>query len=153
MNRAVFFDLNGTLVLPIKFGSLSELELIPGAGEAVARLCQAGFICPVVTVQSGIAKGVFSQHEFLNWFGHFMLKMGAYAARLEGPYVCPHRFAKPCPCKKPNTLLYEQAAADHKIDLEHSFVVGDSASDVCAAYRFKGKGCLVKTGWATNQSE
>ncbi len=74
MNRAVFLDLNGTLVLPIKVENLGELTLVSGGGEAVARLCQAGFICPVVTVQSGIAKGVFSELEFVNWFNEFPRK-------------------------------------------------------------------------------
>lgn len=74
MKRAVFLDLNGTLALPVTVEKLGELRPVPGAAEAVARLCRAGFVCPVVTIQSRIAK--------------------------------------------PQTLLYEQAAVEHRIDLE-----------------------------------
>ena len=56
----VFLDLNGTLVEPLKQERLDELTLIPGVAEAVARLTAAGFVCPVVTVQSRIAKGLFT---------------------------------------------------------------------------------------------
>ena len=61
MKRAVFLDLNATLVMPLKPESLSELTLIEGAGEAIARLSRADYVCPVVTVQSRITKGLFSE--------------------------------------------------------------------------------------------
>jgi D-glycero-D-manno-heptose 1,7-bisphosphate phosphatase len=151
--RAVFLDLNGTLVLPIKPDSLNDLNLIEGAGQAIARLSQVGFLCPVVTIQSRIAKGLFSMEEFHRWFRDFAAGLRAYGAEIVGPYVCPHRFSEPCACKKPSTLLYEQAAREHGIDLPRSFAVGDSADDVFAACRFGGQGCLVRTGWAEDPGE
>jgi D-glycero-D-manno-heptose 1,7-bisphosphate phosphatase len=151
--RAVFLDLNGTLVLPIKPDSLNDLTSIEGAGQAIARLSRAGFLCPVVTVQSRIAKGVFSAQEFHHWFDGFSAGLRICGAELVGPYVCPHRFTEPCACKKPSTLLYEQAAREHGIHLQASFVIGDSADDVSAASRFGGQGCLVRTGWADDPGE
>ena len=106
VNRAVFLDLNGTLVSPLKPDALDDLILLPGAAEAVARLTAAGYVCPVVTVQSRIAKGLFSLADFEAWFVRFAADLSAKGARVWGPYVCPHRFAEPCPCKKPNRLLY-----------------------------------------------
>ena len=88
--KAVFLDLNGTLVLPVKQERLDELYPIPGAVESVARLTAAGFVCPVVTVQSRIAKGLFSTNEFLNWFHDFAALLDGHEARVVGPYVCPH---------------------------------------------------------------
>ena len=146
--RAVFLDLNGTLVMPIKPHSLSELTLIEHAEQAIARISQAGFLCPVVTVQSRISKGVFSLEEFQLWFSNFACTLGVRGASILGPYVCPHRFGEPCACKKPSTFLYQQAAADHGIDLQRSFVIGDSPEDVLAANKFGGQGCLVRTGWS-----
>ncbi|MGA8090350.1 MAG: HAD-IIIA family hydrolase [Terracidiphilus sp.] len=148
--RAVFLDLNGTLVLPIKPQSLSELTLIDNVGQAIARLSQAGLLCPVVTIQSGINKGVFSLEDFQQWFKDFARDLRNCGAEILGPYVCPHRFREPCQCKKPSTFLYEQAAKDHGIDLQRSFVIGDSMEDVRAARQFGGQGCLVRTGWAEN---
>src|SRR5262249_36720519 len=76
--RGGFFGLNGTLVEPLKPERLDQMTLIPGAVEAVACLSAAGFICPVVTVQSRIAKGLFSLAEFETWFAGF-------AARIRKP--------------------------------------------------------------------
>jgi D-glycero-D-manno-heptose 1,7-bisphosphate phosphatase len=146
--RAVFLDLNGTLVLPLKPQSLSELTLIEGAEQAIARLSRAGLLCPVVTVQSRISKGIFSASDFQRWFHDFARRLSSSGAEILGPYVCPHRFREPCECKKPATFLYEVAATEHQIDLQRSFVIGDSAEDVWAAHRFGGRGCLVRTGWA-----
>ena len=146
--RAVFLDLNGSLVLPLKQETLGELTLIEGADEEVGRLSRAGFLCPVVTVQSRISKGYFSADEFLCWSNAFAANVRSRGAEIVGPYVCPHRFREPCKCKKPATFLYEVAAREHAIDLHRSFVIGDSADDVRAAQQFGGNGCLVRTGWA-----
>ncbi len=106
--RAAYLDLNGTLVLPIKPDSLNDLTLIEGVGQAIARLSRAGFLCPVVTIQSRIAKGLFSMEEFHRWFLDFSAGLRTCGAEIVGPYVCPHRFSEPCACKKPKTLLYER---------------------------------------------
>ena len=143
--RAVFLDLNGTIVLPLKQESLDEMTLIPGADLAIVRLLAAGFLCPVVTVQARIAKGLFTESEFRAWFADFFGNLGL---DVKGPYICPHRYNDSCPCQKPNSFLYEQAAADWSIDLRRSYTIGDSPQDVEAARRFGGTGCLVRTGWA-----
>jgi len=63
MGRGVFLDLAGTLVEPLKPERLDQITLISGVVEAIARLSSAGFVCPVVTVQSRIAKGLWSLSE------------------------------------------------------------------------------------------
>ena len=151
--RAIFLDLNGTLVLPIIVERLSELKPIDDASAAVANISKAGFVCPVVTIQSRIGKGLFSLEEFQEWFRNFAVEFRQHGAEVLGPYVCPHRFAEVCHCKKPNTFLYEQAATEHGIDLRRSFVIGDSAADVEAASRFGGCGILVRTGWAADEQK
>ena len=149
-NCAAFLDLNGTLVLPLKPESLYEMRIIPGADLAVARLIEEKLICPVVTIQSGIAKGRFSEQEFRNWFSGFFMNL---KLDIKGPYICPHRFAEDCICKKPNTFLYEQAAKDYSIDLSKSYVIGDTSLDVIAGKNMGGYGCLVRTGCAVSESE
>jgi histidinol phosphatase-like enzyme len=78
--RGVFLDLNGTLVEPLKPERLDEITLIPGVVGAVALLSAAGFVWPVVTVQSRIAKGLFSLPEFEIWFANF-----APSLQMQGP--------------------------------------------------------------------
>jgi len=143
--RAVFLDLNGTIVLPLKPESLDEMTLIPGADLAIMRLLAAGSLCPVVTVQARIAKGLFSESEFRTWFACFFGNLGL---DVKGPYICPHRYSESCPCQKPNSFLYDRAASDWLLDLRSSYTIGDSPQDVEAARRFGGRGCLVRTGWA-----
>ena len=145
--KAVFLDLNGTIVLPLKQETLDEMYLIPGAGTAVRRLLADGFVCPVVTVQARIEKGLFSEQDFRAWFAQFFRK---HDLDVKGPYVCPHRFNHPCPCKKPSSQLFQQAAGELDLNLPESYVVGDSAEDVQAAVAFGGTGCLVRTGWAAD---
>ena len=147
--KAVFLDLNGTLVLPLKQESLNEMTLIPGADTAVSRLISSGFMCPVVTVQARIEKGLFTESEFRTWFDNFFSNL---KLDVKGPYICPHRYNYRCPCEKPNTLLYEQAAKELMLDLGRSYTIGDSPQDVEAACRFGGTGCLVRTGWAADNS-
>ena len=120
----------------------------PGIAFTFPRNPQAGFVCPVVTVQSRIAKGLFSLSEFEIWFTNFAASLQIQGAFVVGPYVCPHRFADPCPCKKPNTVLYERAAAEHQLKPADCFVIGDSPEDVRAARGLGARGCLVRTGWA-----
>jgi histidinol-phosphate phosphatase family protein len=148
--RAVFLDLNGTLVLPLVPERLDELTPIEGVAHAIAHLSSNGYICPVVTVQSRIAKGVFTEAAFRNWFRKFAATMQRQGAILEGPYLCPHRFNSTCDCQKPKPFLYEQAAVEHGIDLRSSFVIGDTRADVLAAKNFGGQGILVRTGWPTD---
>ena len=149
--NTVYLDLAGTIVLPLKPESLGEIRPIPGAVQAIARLCAAGYRCPVITVQARIEKGLFTEPEFREWFTTFAARLRQQGALVEGPYVCPHRFATTCACKKPNALLYERAAEELGLQLAGAYVIGDSADDMEAAERFGGVGCLVRTGWAQEQ--
>jgi histidinol phosphatase-like enzyme len=65
--KAVFLDLNGTLVLPITPEHPRGYDAIADAADAVAVLCRAGFVCPVVTVQSCVEKGLYTQDQFREW--------------------------------------------------------------------------------------
>jgi D-glycero-D-manno-heptose 1,7-bisphosphate phosphatase len=145
--RAAFLDLNGTLAAPVRVTDLRQLTVLPQAIEAVRLLNQAQFLCPVVTVQSRISKAIFSLHDFSAWFTTFQQQFQLAGAQLLGPYVCPHQRADACPCKKPQTQLYLQAAQEHAIDLAQSMVIGDTYDDVAAAHALGIPGCLVRTGW------
>jgi D-glycero-D-manno-heptose 1,7-bisphosphate phosphatase len=144
--RAVFLDLNGTLVMPVKVMSPAEYRLLPTAGEAIRLLNEAGFLCPVVTVQSRIAKGLYSEDDFCEWFRGLQDKLRSQGAEIVGPYVCPHRLRGNCACQKPRSTLYLQAARDLDIDCTRSYIAGDSWSDLEAAAAIGAVSCLVLTG-------
>ncbi len=149
MTRAAFLDLNGTLVMPVQATHPREYVLLPMAVEAVRLLNRAGFACPIVTVQSRIAKGLYSTEDFLSWFSRFRAHLSSEGAKVEGPYLCPHWRGDRCACKKPQTLLYREAADRLGIDIARSVVIGDDISDLLAAKELGCAGyleCLTKPG-------
>lgn len=146
---AVFLDLNGTLVQPVLVDHPRQLTPVADGSSAVAKLCAAGFLCPVVTVQSRIEKGMFTEREFVEWFAGFAREMREEGAILLGPYLCPHRPRSRCACAKPATILHRRAAAEWGIDLAGSFTIGDTMPDVEAAWAFGGKGCLISPSAGT----
>lgn len=146
-NKAVFLDLNGTLVEPVQVNRLDELNIIPGSLKSIAKLNNAGYLPPVITVQSRIAKGYFTSEEFYHWFKLFTERAEQQGAYLQGPYLCPHLVREKCKCAKPHTFLFNQAADKLDIDLYKSYMIGDTPVDVFSAVNFGGRGCMVKTGW------
>ena len=148
MRPGVFLDLNGTLVEPVLVTLPYQYRTIPGCSEAVRILNEAGYVCPVITVQGRIEREMYSERDFLDWFLTFQKELARNDAQVVGPYVCPHRQGTDCACKKPKPLLYEQAARDHEIDTSLSFVVGDTSGDILAATAIGARGCFVQTGWS-----
>jgi histidinol-phosphate phosphatase family protein len=158
MNRAVFFDRDGTVNEEVGYLSdLKQLRLIPGAGPAIKRLNEAGLKVVVVTNQSGIARGYFSE-SFVRET-HELLKrlLGEQGARIDGIYYCPHHpkagaspYTTVCDCRKPGTGMIDQAAQDLAIDVKASFVVGDKWSDVELGQRAGARAILVTSGYTAD---
>ena len=156
MNRAVFFDRDGTINVEVGYlRELKQLVLIPGAGAAIRRLNEAGFKVVLVTNQSGIARGYFTE-DFVQET-HTLLKrmLQTEGARLDGIYYCPHhpqsgntRYTRECECRKPGTGMVEQAARELDIDVKRSFVVGDKWIDVELGQRAGAAAILVKSGFS-----
>lgn len=148
MRNAVFLDLNGTLVMPVKAETPAEYQPIAGSLEAVRLLHEAGYLCVVITVQSGISKGRYSDAEFRDWFAALQTAWAAEGAPMSGVYVCQHSGNAGCECHKPKPKLYLDAAREHDIDCARSYVVGDTWSDIQAGIAIGAKTCFVETGWA-----
>jgi len=156
MNRAVFLDRDGTVNVEVGYLSdLSQLRLIPGAGEAIKRLNEGGLKVILVTNQSGIARGYFSEafvkatHELLE---KMLRKEGAV---INGIYYCPHHptagnseYTTQCDCRKPGTGMIDRAARELAIDVTRSYVVGDKWSDVELGQRAGARSILVRSGFA-----
>ncbi len=158
MNRAVFLDRDGTVNAEVGYLSdLNQLKLLPGAGEAIRRLNAAGLKVVLVTNQSGVARGYFTEsfvRETHALLGQMLQKEGA---RFDGVYYCPHHpqagnshYTTACDCRKPGTGLIDRAALDLAIDVKMSFVVGDKWSDVELGQRAGARSILVRSGFATD---
>jgi D-glycero-D-manno-heptose 1,7-bisphosphate phosphatase len=147
--RAVFLDRDGTLVEDTGYlRDARAMRLLPGAAEAVARLNQAGWLPIVVTNQSGIARGLVTQDDYLATERRLEELLNARGGHLAAQYHCPHlpELTGPCECRKPGPLLYEQAAAQFGVDLAASYWIGDRLRDLEPAKHFGGCGILVLTG-------
>lgn len=153
--RAIFIDRDGTLNEDIGYVSTpDELILYPWAAEAVRLVNHSGFKAIVITNQSGIARGMYTEETLAAIHERMITELAREGARIEAVYYCPHHpnigtldFSKNCDCRKPRTGMLETAAREHKIDLKRSFVIGDKSSDILLARNAGAVPLLVLTGY------
>jgi len=145
--RAVFLDRDGTLIHDRHYlGDPAGVELLPGAARAVARLASAGFFVVLVTNQSGIGRGYFTEDDYRAVHARLEELLAAGGARLDASYHAPDAedSGDPDADRKPGAGLFLRAARDHGIDLAASIWIGDRLRDVLAAGRFGGRAILVR---------
>ena len=139
-----FLDRDGVLIVDCGYPHRpDQLVLIPGAAAAVKRLNDAGYVVVIVTNQSGVARGLFSE-ETMHGFNALLIERLAEAgARIDAVYAAPHhaeavdeRYRHPDhPDRKPNPGMLLRAIAEHDLDPARSLMIGDQASDMEAARR------------------
>jgi D-glycero-D-manno-heptose 1,7-bisphosphate phosphatase len=147
---AVYLDRDGTVVAERHYLSDPDgLELVPGALGALAALRDAGYALVVVTNQSGIARGLYTEADYRAVADRLGSVLAAADLFLDGSYHCPHHpdVTGPCACRKPSTGMYLQAAAELDLAPERSWYVGDKITDVLPALALRGRGILVRTGY------
>ncbi len=110
-----------------------ELEPLPGALAAIARLTSHGASPVVVTNQSGIGRGVMTAAEVERVHAHLRDLVARAGGILRAIYVCPHAPDAGCTCRKPGLALFERAARELSLDLSTAAMVGDAPSDIAAA--------------------
>lgn len=153
MNKCVFIDRDGTIAKDVPYCSRpDQFELLPGAGEGIKRLNNAGFKVILITNQSGIGRGYFSEKMLGQIHEKMKADLAEYGAHLDGIYYCPHHPDDDCDCRKPKPTLIIRAAKEHDIDLRQSYIIGDSVIDIEAG---KAIGCttilLVNKGKSIEQ--
>jgi D-glycero-D-manno-heptose 1,7-bisphosphate phosphatase len=154
MDRAVFLDRDGTLVHPRHYPSRpEELILFGGIGPELCALQEAGFRLVVITNQSGLALGYFTEHELRRMHEHVATELARLGVHLDGIYHCPHHpegvvagLAVACNCRKPRPGLLLRAAAELHLDLHRSWFLGDILDDVEAGTRAGCRTVLVDVG-------
>ena len=146
---AIFLDRDGTLNEdPGYLSNVEGLKLLPDVGEALRLADKNGFVCVVISNQSGINRGLIEPsqlqaiHQRMNDLlqQEFQVEIGSF-------YFCPHHPEEGCACRKPKPQLILDAAKDLSIDLESSYMVGDRQSDLLAGRAASlGGVALVRTG-------
>lgn len=152
---AVFFDRDGTLITDVGYlNHLSQVKLFSQVAEALKTLRKAGFYLFVVTNQSGVARGYFSEAQVKKVHQKLQQMLKAQGAKIDAFFYCPHHpqgkvksLSRKCDCRKPSTGMVKQALRRYPIDLRQSYVVGDKLDDVLLARNAKmAAGLLVRTG-------
>ena len=144
--RAVFLDRDGTIIEDVGYlRDPKHIRLLPGAAEAIRRLNAQALVTIVVTNQSGIARRLLSLEDYYRTERRLDQLLAEAGARIDAHYFCPHlpEVTGACECRKPGTLLYQQAAERFGIDLGQSWWIGDQDRDVIPAEAFGGRGILL----------
>jgi D-glycero-D-manno-heptose 1,7-bisphosphate phosphatase len=155
--RALFIDKDGTLVENVPYCvDPAEIRLTRGAGPALRRLSDAGFVPIVVSNQSGVARGLFPPSALEAVERRLAELLDPFGVKLSGFFFCPHhpqgtvaRFAFDCHCRKPKPGLLLRAAERLGVELASSWLVGDILDDVEAGCRAGCRTLLLDNGGET----
>lgn len=145
---AVFLDRDGTINVDVgHMNSLEKFALIPGAAPAIAQLNRRGIPVFIITNQSGVARGIFTEGFVGEVHRHLQALLAEEGGSFDAAYYCPHHpDFMPCGCRKPAMGMIEKAVREHSIDLSRSYIVGDKPIDMALA-QGGAKGILVQTGY------
>ena len=143
-NKAVFIDRDGTINVNVEYlDTPDEFKMYPTVAEGIKLLKEKGYKIIVITNQSGIARGFFSEETLEKIHQRMKNELNEKGATIDAIYHCPHHPDAKCDCRKPNTALIERAIRDFDIDTENSFFIGDRMLDVEAGHKIGVKTVLV----------
>ena len=142
---AVFIDRDGTLIEEVNFLSrVDDLSIFPFTANAVNSLKDSGFLVIIVTNQSGIGRGVYTETDMHAIHDAIQVEL---AGAIDAFYFCPHLPDAGCSCRKPGLGMIESAVKDFESDLSRSWIVGDKNIDVETGQAGGFSTALVLTGY------
>ena len=155
-NKAIFLDRDG--VINIEVGYLSnpnDFKIIEGTIEALKILNKKGFLLIVVTNQAGIARGYYTEDDLKDVHHKMRYVLKQHEVTLTDIFYCPHHpeFTGSCNCRKPNPGMILEAKEKYNIDLDNSYMVGDTLNDIQTGIAAKCKTILVLTGYGTEEQK
>lgn len=159
MRRAIFLDRDGVIVEDCDYTyRKDQLKLIPGSAEAIKLLNGNDFLVIVVTNQSGVAKGYFTEMDVTLFNESMEEKLREYGSYIDAIYYCPHhieakieKYKINCDCRKPKPGMLKEAEKRFDIDLRQSFIIGDRLSDIDAGKCIGCKAIMVLTGYGRGE--
>lgn len=154
MEKYVLLDRDGTINVEKNYLYKTEdFEYEEGVTEALKEIQKKGYKLAIITNQSGIARGYYTEEDFLKLTEFIHNDLKKYGITIEKTYYCPHhpdgsgKYGIDCDCRKPGTLLFEKAIDELDIDIKNSYMVGDKISDLIPAAEIGLIPVLVKTGY------
>jgi D-glycero-D-manno-heptose 1,7-bisphosphate phosphatase len=145
-SRAVFIDRDGTIMHDADYCSdPKQVQIFDGVAAALHSLKDAGYKIIVITNQSGIGRGFFTEKQYRAVEAEVNRQLGDNL--IDATYFCPDAPGKPSNCRKPAPGMVLEAARDHDVDLSRSFLIGDKEIDVECAHNAGVRAIRVRTGF------
>ena len=149
LQATAFLDRDGTLIEERNYLSdPDQAVLLPGVAEGLKALMDQGFRLVVVSNQSGIGRGYFSEADAHVVNARVDEMLHAEGVDIAAWYICPHAPEQPCDCRKPSPGMVDQACAAFAVDLPASIMIGDKDIDLQLATARSMRGFLVTSGHA-----
>ena len=150
-NKCVFLDRDGTINVEKHYlYKIEDFEFLPGSIEALRMLQAANFKLIIITNQSGIARGYYTEKDFLKLNEWMLAELAKQDVNIDRVYYCPHhpsatikRYQINCKCRKPKTGLFLKAAKDFGLDLSRCFAIGDKVRDLTICEESDVRGFLI----------
>ncbi|MDD5156424.1 D-glycero-beta-D-manno-heptose 1,7-bisphosphate 7-phosphatase [Sulfurimonas sp.] len=136
MNKALFLDRDGVVNIEINYlYKIEDFIFVDGIFELCKHYQELGYALFVVTNQSGIARGYYTDENFNTLTSWMIKEFLKHSIEIKKTYYCPHfpEISGECSCRKPNSGMLLQARNEFDIDLENSILIGDKESDIEAA--------------------
>jgi D-glycero-D-manno-heptose 1,7-bisphosphate phosphatase len=158
---AIFLDRDGTINEEMGYiNHPDRFKIFPFVAESIKILKEQGFKIIIVTNQSGIARGYFTEELLKEVHGRLIQYLKQKDANLDAIYYCPHhptvgdkKYRLDCDCRKPKPGMIEKAVKEYNIDLKRSFIIGDRFKDVVFGKRMNLKTGFVLTGYGVGEYE
>ncbi|MFX1303244.1 MAG: D-glycero-beta-D-manno-heptose 1,7-bisphosphate 7-phosphatase [Promethearchaeota archaeon] len=154
--KAIFLDRDGVINKEVNYLSKpNDFEFIEGSIDALKILKQKGYLIIVITNQAGIAKGFFTEETLESIHSKMTRILKQNNIELDGIYYCPHHpeFTGPCDCRKPKPGMILKAQLKYNIDLNNSYMVGDTLNDIETGKSARCKTILVLTGYGKEEQK
>ena len=153
-NKFILFDRDGVINIEKSYlYKIEDFEYETGVIEGLKKLKKLGYRFLIITNQAGIAKGYYTEGDYLKLEKFIMDDLENRGIKIEKTYYCPHHpegkgiYHKECECRKPNIGNFLKAINEFFIDVEKSFMVGDRITDLIPAEKLGFKTVMVKTGY------
>lgn len=158
---AIFLDRDGTITEEVGYiNHIDRAQMFPWAAEAIRAFKSAGLPVIVVTNQSGVGRGYFTEELVGEVHRKIQDELAAGCAEVDAFYYCPHHpsavldaYREECRCRKPSTGMAEEAAQQFGIDLGKSYVVGDTYRDMQLGFNIGARTILLMTGYGRGEYE
>ena len=129
--KAVFLDRDDTIVKDHPYCSRpDDLLLFDGVSGSIAKLNEAGYLVIVITNQSGVARGNFSEDDLADIHRKMVTDIERGGGKIDDIFYCPHHPDDGCGCRKPAIGMGEKAIEKYRIDTKSSFMIGNSDADM-----------------------